>query len=148
MAIAEQTSETGLVVRSLSSLPKSWPSGKDETGGRCHIFQTLEFVEAWQQSYGKSGNHEAIFIEVFGDDDTLWLQIPFCIEKRGRLRVLTFLDQGHADYNCPIFYPNAPIWTTESAADLWSKIVDALPGFDIAHLEKIAPGYDAFVNPL
>ncbi|MES0808940.1 GNAT family N-acetyltransferase [Roseibium sp. SCPC15] len=148
MAIAEQTSETGFQVKSHSSLPANWPSGNDETDVLCHIFQTREFVQSWEESYGKTGKHKAIYVEVLGDDGSLWLQIPFCIETRGRLRVLTFLDQGHADYNCPIFHPNAPAWTNDGAAELWLKIIETLPDFDIAHLEKVAPGYKEFENPL
>jgi len=148
MPNADKATDTDLTVTSTFALPDGWPGASDPGDARCHVFQTREFIHAWQESYGKSGRHTAIFVEVLAGDGSLMLQIPFCLEIRGGLKVLTFLDQGHADYNCPVFHPAAPAWSKNRALALWREIAGAVPEFDIAFLEKIAPGIDGYENPL
>ncbi len=148
MQIAEKVVATDCTVEASSSLPRSWPDGGNASEARCFVFQTREFLRSWQQSYGKSKKFQAIYIEVTGGNGDLWYQIPFSIETRGGLKVLTFLDQGHADYNCPVVHPAAPrSWERSAAMELWHQIAGSLPHYDVAYLEKIAPGIGGFDNP-
>ncbi|WP_204315427.1 hypothetical protein, partial [Stenotrophomonas maltophilia] len=62
--------------------------------------------------------------------------------------VLTFVDDGVADYNAPILFPNGDEWTRTSAQQLWNKIAKALPPFDMAIFDKMPEQIRDRTNPL
>lgn len=129
-------------------VPASWPSARELGAARCHIFQTREFIEAWIASFGAAGRATPYFVEVRDRTGGLALLIPLAIETKRGVRVLGFLDQGHADYNGPVCFPTAMGWSEPAVRRLWARIVAALPAFDVVRLEKMPERIGDLPNPL
>lgn len=142
------TASWELTVSIHSELPAEWPSaGAAPDGVFFTIFQSREFIKAWMQSFGKKPRWTPHFVKVLDAGGAPLMLLPLCIEMHRGVRILSFLDQGHADYVGPVLF-GAPVLTAEAMTDLWSRILDALPAVDIIRLEKIPPLIDAIPNPL
>ncbi len=129
------------------TIPADWPGTNTLGGAQAHVFQLREFLDIWAATYGTAMGLDARYVEVRGSSGELVLRVPFAIETRRSLRVLTFADQGCADYNAPILYPTTIEWTTERAAELWAAIEAALPTVDMVELVKMPATVGSLVNP-
>jgi CelD/BcsL family acetyltransferase involved in cellulose biosynthesis len=129
------------------ALPDVWPSAADPAGTYLHVFQCREFFEVWQSSYGTSAARKPYYVTVRDGRGQLLLLAGFCIEDRGGRKVLRFIDNGLADYNAPVLYPNDIIWTEGRAARLWNDILLALPAVDLAELDKVPADVGGQTNP-
>lgn len=129
-------------------LPDSWPSATVPGEAHCHIFQTREFIEAWFASYGAEPRFSAYFVTVRDAGGEPVLMLPLSIERRKGVNVLSFIDQGQADYNAPILFDAAPAWSEEGVRALWSAILARLPRVDVVLLEKMPERVGTLVNPL
>ncbi|MGN6101653.1 MAG: GNAT family N-acetyltransferase [Devosia sp.] len=129
------------------TLPSHWPSAGAMGEAIGHIFQTREFVEAWQQSFGQDRRYRPLFVEVSDASGAPLLFVPLVVERRRGVSILTFLDQGQADYNAPILYPAAADQGDRLSAALWTHITEALPALDVLRLEKMPPEVGGLKNP-
>lgn len=120
-----------------NDLPSHWPSGADAEGSAFHIFQSREFIRSWEESFGTDDRYTPFYVDVQNADGNPLMLVPLCIDTQGGTRKLTFIDQGHADYNSPVLFPPSKPWTKEAFQSVWARILDSLPPFDVASLEKM-----------
>jgi CelD/BcsL family acetyltransferase involved in cellulose biosynthesis len=113
-----------------------WPSAADPGDVNCSVFQTSEFLAAWRLSYGTDPNLRPLFVRVEDAAGRLVALLPLCIRKRGPISILTFLDQGQADYNGPALFEATSGYTTLFTAAFWRQLFAALPPFDVVLFEK------------
>jgi CelD/BcsL family acetyltransferase involved in cellulose biosynthesis len=132
----------------LRETPAFWPSAADAGGAVLHVFQTREFIAAWQQGFGVPGRCEAHLVVVANGDGQPVLLLPLAIERRRGMRVLTFMDHGHADYNAPVLFPAAGTVTAEEMAALWPRLLEVLPPVDVVQLGKMPQMIGGVANPL
>ncbi len=129
------------------TIPSDWPGIRSLDGAQAHVFQLREFLEIWAATYGTAMGLDARFVDVRDSGGDLVLRVPFAVETRRGLKVLTFADQGCADYNAPILYPTTIEWTAERAVELWAAIEAALPPVDLVELVKMPAMVGDLVNP-
>lgn len=146
--ISKADTARDLVIRVHARMPADWPSARDAGLARCHVFQTREFIGVWAETYGASDAIAPYFVEVADQCERRLMFVPLCIARRGGEKVLSFIDQGSADYNAPVLYPNAVRWTPGKAQQLWEAILAALPPVDLVVLDKIPAQVDGQANPL
>lgn len=138
---------TVTVASDLAGLGREWPGLGDLAGLGAYIFQAREVLEIWLGTIGLARRTRPLFVAVALRDGTPVMMVALGIERRGGVRVLTFLDGGVTDYNAPILFPAG--WAIDSAtmARIWERIVEALPRFDSAVLEKIPAVVGETANP-
>jgi len=125
-----------------------WPRAGRTTDVRCHVFQCADVLELWRDTMGRARGTELCLAAIFDDLDRPLLLLPLGIERRGPVRILTFLDGDVSDYNTPVLLPSDQVWNTASAQALWQSILAAMPPFDVARLEKMPREVDGRANPL
>ena len=125
-----------------------WPHAGATGDAACHIFQTVEFLRIWQDTYGRATSARPFFVAVYEQDGAPLLMLPLAITRRGGVRELSFIDAAACDYNAPVLFPTSRLWTSGTAAALWADIVAALPPFDILSLVKLPAEVGGLVNPL
>jgi CelD/BcsL family acetyltransferase involved in cellulose biosynthesis len=129
-------------------IPSNWPSAATPDGSVCHIFQTREFLMAWGSSFGRHARYSAFYIDVCDGSGHPLMLLPLVIEQRLGVRTLSFIDQGHADYNAPVVYPRAANLPREIVPALWDRILSLLPAVDVVRLEKMPDHILGVPNPL
>lgn len=148
MNIHAGPSGSELLISVHSRPPQDWPSaGAHPATARFTVFQSREFVDAWLQSFGQQPRWTPYFVAVHDAAGAPLMLLPLCIERRFGVRILGFIDQGHADYNAPVLFCAVPPTQAEMQA-LWQRILDALPAVDIVKLHKIPATVDGVPNPL
>lgn len=133
---------------SLDALGPEWPRMGDSRNARCHVFQTVEFLRVWQETYGRVTKARLCLVEARDAAGAPVMFVPLMIVRKAGARVLSFIDATAADYNAPIVFPQAWAWTETSAAKVWAAIKQALPPFDLVVLEKMPAAVGDVVNPL
>lgn len=146
-ASASVEAEPELHISVDTAMPAIWPSAADPAGAVLHVFQSREFIEVWQASYGASARRKPYFVTVQDAKGQVLTLAGFCIQSRGGGRVLTFIDDGIADYNGAVIYPTGVNWTEARAKRLWKAILAALPPVDLVELEKVPAEIGGQVNP-
>jgi len=137
-----------LVVLVHREAPAFWPAASALGETRGHIFQTREFIAAWQASFGRQHRFSPLFIEARDGEGTPLLLLALVIERRGGVRTLSFLDQGHADYNAPLLLPAGQARLADFTLDFWRALLAALPPFDVARFDKMPEQLGDLVNPM
>jgi CelD/BcsL family acetyltransferase involved in cellulose biosynthesis len=129
-------------------MPAAWPAlaGLGEASG--YVFQAREFVVAWQASFGRQRRFTPLFVEVRDGQGTPLLLLALAIERRAGIRTLTFLDQGHADYNAPLLLPAGRPRLADFTLDFWRELLAALPPFDVARFDKMPEQLADLANPM
>lgn len=111
-------------------------------------FQTYAWAHAWRTNVERAASvRPAILI---GRDNTGTVQIilPLALRKQGPVTILEWLAGDHATYTGGLF--RAPFLQELSKVeflDLWSKMTDLLPAFDIAQFLTQMPSLNGQVNP-
>lgn len=141
------TTSSGLSLTIHRTMPADWPGVQSLGGARAHVFQLREFIDIWARTYGEELGLQPYFIDVRDSAGALVLRMPFAIEPQRGLKLLSFADQGSADYNAPILYPTDIAWTAEGAGELWRMIEASLPAADIVELSKMPAMVGDCVNP-
>ncbi len=137
------------VFEKLDDVSVDWPrAAKAQNGAHFHAFQTVTFLTAWTNSFGRSGRRSLHFVEVRDGAGHPVLFVPLCITRRTGAAVLTFIDNDAADYNAPILFPVEFEWTREVIEGLWRQIASHLPAYDVLELDKMPADIDGLVNPL
>jgi len=136
------------VATDLAGPGREWPGLRDLDALSAYIFQAREVLEIWLATIGLARRTQPLFVEVALGDGTPVMMLALGIERRGAVRVLTFLDGGVTDYNAPILFPAGRAIDAATMAGIWDRIVQVLPRFDSAVLEKIPAVVGDATNPL
>ena len=139
--------DSAFVIAVHRELPAGWPSAAATGEAQCYVFQTREFVQSWLAAFGADRNLTALFVEVRDRNNVLLMLLPLCLERRGGLTTLSFLDQGVADYNAAIMFPAAAAYPALNTSAFWDELFAALPPFDIATFDKLPEMVGSLRNP-
>lgn len=130
---------------------KSWPTLTELEhlpDVRSYPFQCRDHLEIWQETIGNSSKVQPLFVHVSDGSGAPLMMIPLGVRTRFGVRMLSFLDEGVADYNAPLLYRGAAGLSAHAATEIWEAICRAAPPFDVAILEKMPSAVDDFANPL
>ncbi|HEX2655046.1 MAG TPA: hypothetical protein VHN11_15520, partial [Xanthobacteraceae bacterium] len=105
--------------------------------GSAYVFQHPQILRIWLNTIGAARSTKPYFIRIIGPEADPIAVLPLGIETSGTCRILRFLDGGVSDYNAPIPIGKFDVFERLDAAQLWSKIIEVLPRFDLALLHKI-----------
>ncbi len=133
-----------------------WPQAEKDGPGKLnshaspnyHIFQTSTFLKIWEKTYAPALKAQLCLVEVRSEDGRPVVFLPLAIFKRNGTRILSFTDQGVADYNAPVVFACGIKWTRIQAENLWQQIVKALPVFDFADFNNMPEMLGNLSNPL
>ena len=101
---------------------------------------------AWIGTIGAARKTRLCLTSVCTPDGAPLLVLPLGIENRRGVRVLGFADGGVSDYNAPAVLTDRDL--TDAMPAIWARIADALPGFDIASIDKVPATAGDRPNPL
>ncbi len=134
----------------LEDLSPEWPRDGRSAGPEVqfHAFQTVTFLKAWLNSFGRSGSQSFHFVEVRDEASRPVMFLPLRILNRGGARLLQCMDHEAADYNAPILFKSQIMWSQEIAECLWQQIALMLPPFDVIDLVKMPADVEGVINPL
>jgi CelD/BcsL family acetyltransferase involved in cellulose biosynthesis len=122
--------------------------------GECTVFQTFEWLSAWQRHVGVLDNVSSCIVVARDARGEPAFILPLAVRKAGLARELTWFGSDLCDYNGPLL--------AEDAADrldattfrsLWERIVAKLQAdprsrHDLIRLEKMPPMIGAVRNPM
>lgn len=143
-------------VHSVDALSADWPAASPAAPGKLnsqaspnyHIFQTTTFLKTWAETYAPALKAELCLVEVRTQSGLPVLFLPLALLPHHGIRLLSFSDQGVADYNAPVLFACGIQWTKASADNLWRQITAVLPAFDYADFENMPETVGSLVNPL
>lgn len=127
-----------------------WPTLnglESQTHLRAYAFQCRDHIEMWLGTIGKACNVRPVFARISAAAGTPLLLLPLCVEKRGGIRFLEFIDRGVCDYNAPIVYADAAAIDRAELVEIWAEICRKAAPFDIALLRKCPDQVAGFENP-
>ncbi len=131
----------------LADFADVWPI-LNQPGEYCsYAFQAKDALEVWLDTIGAARVTQPLFVKVSRPDGAPLMLLPLGIERRHGLKFLGFLDGGVSDYNAPVLFPGAEVIDAPAMRQLWSEILEKLPGFDVAMLEKIPAKVESRQNP-
>jgi CelD/BcsL family acetyltransferase involved in cellulose biosynthesis len=120
---------------------------REQPAARFYPFQNPHVMSIWEKTVGVGMEADCHVVCAHNVEGAAVLAYYFAAVRRGRRRVLTFMDGGVCDYNAPIlFEPFCPI--VESPEMLWQKMREVLPHYDMARLEKMPQDVLGVPNPL
>ena len=125
-----------------------WPRAAEPGDALFHVFQSAEFLQVWLDTIGQARGITPCFCAVLDAGGAPLMLLPLGIERRGGVRVLTFLDGGAADYNAPVLFGATPEWNGEQVAAILADVFAALPPFDVIQFEKMPAAVLGLANPL
>lgn len=142
--------------RSVADVSADWPASNSDSPGKLnsdanpnyHIFQTTTFLKIWETTYAPALKAELCLIEVRMQDGKPVVFLPFAIFPRNGIRILSFTDQGVADYNAPVLFECGIEWSKPQAENLWQQILMVLPAFDYAEFTNMPEKLGKLLNPL
>lgn len=130
-----------------AALSPDWPH--DGAGpARAHAFQTVPFIKTWLATYGQADALTPCLVEVRDTAGRPVLMLPLGIANTRGTRILRFLDGGVSDYNAPVLFPTAIVWTQARVEALWDAVLMALPPIDLVELDKMPQTVGGLANPL
>lgn len=142
-------------VNSVAAISSDWPVAHSArvTSAQpgmpaCHIFQTSPFLEVWEKTYAPALNAQLCLIEVRTQTGAPVVFLPLTIIPQCGIKLLSFTDQGVADYNAPVLFPCHLPWNKVQANDLWRQIRQVLPAFDYADFTNMPRQIGSYINPL
>ena len=124
-----------------------WPTSGDLGAARAHVFQCADVLGVWCETMGAARGTRPCFVAVLDRHGSPLMLLPFGIERRGRARVLAFLDGDVSDYNGPVLFPSSFTWDAQAVAGLWQELRKTLPAFDVAILDKMPAEIGGAPNP-
>jgi CelD/BcsL family acetyltransferase involved in cellulose biosynthesis len=112
-------------------------------------FQTLEWLETWQETIGEAERVTPLIVLVADRDRAPLLLLPLGIRREKTCRVLCFLGGDPTDYHAPLIAPDFATQVTQADfAALWANILDRLPPVDALRLGKMPAQIDGVPNPM
>jgi CelD/BcsL family acetyltransferase involved in cellulose biosynthesis len=116
--------------------------------GRATPFQTPAWLGPWYRIVAPHIGARPLFVSVRdAASDAPLMLLPLCTRRQGVLRIVEFADGSLTDYNAPLvardFAPSA-----SEMAELWQRILRALPPADVIRFEKMPAAFAGASNPL
>jgi CelD/BcsL family acetyltransferase involved in cellulose biosynthesis len=140
------------VTSDFSTLTELWPTmsqaGLGAHAPRAYVFQCREFIEVWLRTIGAAKRVEPAFVLVCDQCSQPLMLLPLGIERRGGVRVVRMLDGGVSDYNAPILFVGASRLDENATREIWRRVCEALPAFDVVILEKVPAVVVDMPNPI
>ena len=93
-------------------------------------FQAYDWLFNWFKIVGKPLYNTKPCVVILSDRNNTQAIFPFGLQERNNIRIIGWLGGRQTDYMCPIFRDN---WQTtmNEFSDLWDKIVQVLPEYDV-----------------
>jgi len=110
-------------------------------------FQTGRWIEAWYETLGRVVGDPLRLTVLDRRTGELAAMLPLVRRTEGRLRVITFADNGVSDNNAPVLGPASPA-DADQAQAFWDEIRKALPDADLVRFTKMPPEIEGRPNPL
>lgn len=136
------------LARSVTDLSMFWPRSNQPHDAWCYAFQYADILEVRCATIATARNVESLFLAVVDNQKQPLMLLPWGIERRWGIRVLSFLDGGLSDYNAPIIFPAAQQWGENEMRSVWQGLQCILPPFDVAILDKMPEQVGDVPNPL
>ncbi|MDI3471663.1 MAG: hypothetical protein OJF62_003726 [Pseudolabrys sp.] len=120
----------------------------------CTVFQTFEWLAAYQLHVGERRGETPCVAVVRGADNAIVLIVPLTVRQTGIVRELTFLGSELCDYNAPLLAPGfVKMAGRQGFVAAWRKILAQIQSnpfshFDIVRLEKMPSAIGMQENPL
>ena len=135
------------VYRSVSGCETVWRQAV--AGGACFAFQCFEWLAAFEETIGAAEGVEPLLVHVADRAGRTLLFLPLCLERQGRLRMVTFLGGAVTDYGAPIIDPQfAATVTPREMARLLAAAVSLAPRADLVWLRRMPRSIEGVRNPL
>ncbi len=132
----------------------------DELEPVCHDWQALEvdavctpfhgyaWTHAWRTHVEAAGQARAAIVVGRDDKGIVQMILPLALRKHGPVTALEWLAGQHATYTGGLFRPSFLNQLSKTDfLDLWSRVVEVLPPFDIVQFLAQMPMIDGEVNP-
>jgi CelD/BcsL family acetyltransferase involved in cellulose biosynthesis len=119
----------------------------------CTVFQTFDWLAAWQRHIGTRNDTVPAIILGRDDDGHLLFILQFAIETRGPVRRLTWLGSELCDYNAPLLAKRfSHNFNPEQFVALWQNVITLLRTdqrfqLDWVDLQKMPETIGAQRNP-
>ncbi|MEA2934388.1 MAG: hypothetical protein QOD74_1034 [Variibacter sp.] len=118
----------------------------------CTVFQTFDWLHAWQTNIGIKTNTLPAIVSARGSDGQLLFILPLAIRARGMVRELRFLGGSLCDYNGPLLAPAFTSVAGPTFGRVWSDICallqsDARFAHDLVVLDKMPEMVGSQPNP-
>jgi CelD/BcsL family acetyltransferase involved in cellulose biosynthesis len=137
-----------LVSNDIRDFAEVWPRSDKLGASKCYAFQCADLLELNCRTLAAARNAKPFFAAVVNESDQPLALFPLSIERRGKIRVLTFLDGGLSNYNAPVVFPPICEWNVNDVGTIWRNLRRALPVFDIASFQKMPAHVGDLRNPL
>lgn len=111
------------------------------------VFQSFEWIEAWQDNVGAQSGVQPVIVTGTRSDGTTAFILPFGLMRKWGTRILTWLSSPHANYGCALFDREFLENEAQKFPDLWRRILDVLPRLDAIVLSDQPACMKDFVNP-
>lgn len=142
--------------QTVADVSADWPAASKQAPGKLnsdaspnyHVFQTTTFLKIWEKTYAPALKAELCLVEIRMKDGTPVVFLPLAIFPCKRTRILSFTDQGVADYNAPVLFDCGIDWNQAQADNLWQQVLAVLPAFDYAKLSNMPEKLGTLHNPL
>ncbi len=120
-----------------------------ETSAIHTVFQTCNWLSAWQKHVGSKSATVPQIVVGFASDRTVQFILPLAIKRRGIVRILSFLGCEEASYQFGLFAPQfLKTLTPECIEKLSQGIARALPAFDIVRFKRQPFDWQGHGNPM
>lgn len=134
----------------LAAIESDWRAF--QRGADCTVFQTFEWLDAWQRHVGACNDVRPAIVVGRASDGSVLFILPLATRPMPFGRELVFLGTELCDYNGPLLAPTFTAAVPDIAA-LWRRIgvaLDAHPRlrYDVVHLEKMPATIGSQPNPL
>ena len=119
----------------------------------CTVFQSYEWVSAWQRNIGtRSGTIPAVVVG-YDNAGALLFIAPLAVEARGFVRELTWLGSDLCDYNAPLLAPDFSRKIDAARfVSMWREIAarlqkDPRTTYDVVRFSKMPEKLGGQANP-
>lgn len=111
------------------------------------VFQTFEWVEAWQSCVGVSAGVRPVIVTGNRRDGSTAFILPFGLVRKRGCSVLTWLTYPHSNYGGGLFDRKFIEAEAEGFGGLWIRVIDVLPRLDAIALSDQPTKFDRAANP-
>ena len=132
------------IYTSFSDVKDVWK--RFEESGYYYAFQSYDWSYQWYQSFGTS-SMQLCFVLVEKSIGEPILFLPFCIQEKCGVKILSWLGSHVTDYHCPLLMGDLSCEWHENFTMLWEQIKSQLQPYDVLHLEKQPEYIRGLKNP-
>jgi CelD/BcsL family acetyltransferase involved in cellulose biosynthesis len=138
--------------RSLAAVEQAWRAL--ETQADCTVFQSFDWLAAWQAHIGERNGVRPVIVVGRGSDGRICLLLPLAVQRLGPLRELTWLGSELCDYNAPVLATDFQASADAAAMTrFWDRVQRCVRAesdlqYDLVRLEKMPENVRGVPNPL